>query len=358
MEDKKELEVIDLRVVAKKLFGKRKKFFIMWFIVTIFSLLWILPQPRYYICSVSLAPETSNNEMGGLASMASSLGLNLGNKNDAIYPALYPELFESPEFLVSLFSIKVSTIDDRVKNINYSDYLRKQTKKNWLTKPFIDIQKNIVRLFVTPDTVKSSSIGKLNPFNLSKKDFEMLEIIKGNIVCAVDQRTDVVTISVKDQDRLVCALVSDSVRQHLQDFIIKYRTSKVRIDLEHYVNLSDSALAEYNDAVQTYSNFCDANQDIMLQSVMSRREKLENAMQLKYNTYTAMQTQVETMRVRLQEKTPSFTILKSATVPHKPAGPKRLLFLFIMLITSTTIMSAYVLRSEMRNVLVFGGKAN
>ena len=139
MEDKKELEVIDLRVVAKKLFGKRKKFFIMWFIVTIFSLLWILPQPRYYICSVSLAPETSNNEMGGLASMASSLGLNLSNNNDAIYPALYPELFESPEFLVSLFSIKVSTIDDRVKNINYSEYLRQQTKKNWLNKPFIDI---------------------------------------------------------------------------------------------------------------------------------------------------------------------------------------------------------------------------
>ena len=90
MEDKKEKDTIDLGLIAKTLYEKRKKFFIMWPIVAALSILWIIPQPRYYNCSVSLAPEANGEDLGGgLASMASSFGINLGgNGSDAIYPLI------------------------------------------------------------------------------------------------------------------------------------------------------------------------------------------------------------------------------------------------------------------------------
>lgn len=68
-----------------------------------------------------------------------------------------------------------------------------------------------------------------------------METIGEKITCAIDQKTEVITITVQDQDRLVCALMADSVRQHLEDFIIQYRTKKAQIDVLHYQSLADKA---------------------------------------------------------------------------------------------------------------------
>ena len=67
-------------------------------------------------------------------------------------------------------------------------------------------------------------------------------------------------------------------------------------------------------------------------------------MQLKYNTYNALCTQVEATKAKLQERTPAFTTLKTATVPIKPAGPKRMIFVVGMLILGTIVTSLWLVR--------------
>ena len=47
-----------------------------------------------------------------------------------------------------------------------------------------------------------------------------------------------------------------------------------------------------------------------------------------------------------QEKTPAFTTLKSAIVPVKPAGPKRMLFVAGMLILASVVTSGLILLRE------------
>ena len=59
------METIDITLVLKKMWNKKKLFFIVWIVVFALSVLWIMPQPRYYSCSVSLAPETGGDNMGG-----------------------------------------------------------------------------------------------------------------------------------------------------------------------------------------------------------------------------------------------------------------------------------------------------
>ena len=117
----------------------------------------------------------------------------------------------------------------------------------------------------------------------------------------------------EDQDPLICATMADSVRNHLQTFITKYRTNKARVDVEHYEKLAKQSKREYEYCVREYSAYCDANQDVMLQSFISKRDELENEMQLKFNAYSAMRTQLEAMRAKLQEKTPAFTTIESAS---------------------------------------------
>ena len=56
MEEKKELEVIDLRVVFKKIYEKRSLFFKVLPIVFVLSCAYILCIPRYYSSRLSLPP--------------------------------------------------------------------------------------------------------------------------------------------------------------------------------------------------------------------------------------------------------------------------------------------------------------
>lgn len=342
-------DVIDLTEVWKLLKTKKKVFFIVLPIVFVLSCLYIFPQPRYYRCSVKLAPEaTSENVAGGLSSLASQFGVNLGGATqDAIYPLLYPDVVSSNEFVIGLLGINVKSVDGLV-NTDYYNYMSKLQKKNPITAPVKKMMRSVTKLFASKDQPGPPSKGAgMSAFRMSKKDSELLDQIKSNISCDVDKKTEVITIKVEDQDPLICATMADSVRNHLQTFITKYRTNKARVDVEHYEKLAKQSKREYEYCVREYSAYCDANQDVMLQSFISKRDELENEMQLKFNAYSAMRTQLEAMRAKLQEKTPAFTTIESATVPVKPAGPKRIIFIFGMCFLATFVTALWLARKQL-----------
>ena len=344
MEERK--RIIDLNKIFKIIWSKKRIFFIVWTVTFILSCIWIFPQPRYYTADVSLAPEAAGEDVGGLAGIASSFGLSIGGAGtDALYPILYPDLMKSNNFIVGLMTIQITTTatdDEPSITTDYYTYLKLHQKYNPLTSPFTKAFYSLQAMLSKEKAGKSITAKDLDPFIPSKKDAELFDKAKDKITCSVDKKTDVISISVQDQDPLVCATMADSVRQHLQDFITQYRTKKTRIDVEYYQNLTDSAKLEYESAVNKYSIFCDANQDVILQSVNSKRDALEQEMQMRYNTYSALNTQLEAMKAKLQERTPAFTTLKSASVPVKPAGPKRVLFIIGMIVLATFITSVFI----------------
>lgn len=345
--EEKNKDVVDVGKIKDILIAKKKVFFIMWAIVLALSCLWVLPKPRYYKCEVELAPEGAVDDASGIASVASSFGINFGNmsNSDAIYPALYPDLFESTEFIVGLFDVPVVTDDESVKT-DYYTYMKKHQKKNWLTAPFYKLKNNIVKMFSKDKESSTSNNKTINPFKLNKKDYSLVNKIKGNIECSVDKKTDVITITVTDQDRQVCALMADSVKERLQDFIIKYRTGKTTKDVAYYKHLSDSARIEYEKALMAYGNYTDSHRNLVEDTYIELGQKLKNEVDLKLNAYNTINTQYISMRAKLQERTPSFTTLKSATVPQKPAGPKRMIFVIGMLILSTIVLGGFYARKE------------
>ena len=56
-----------------------------------------------------------------------------------------------------------------------------------------------------------------------------------------------------------------------------------------------------------------------------------------------MNTQMQAARAKLQEATPAFTVIESASVPIKPAGPKRMLISIVMMILSFFVLSVWYL---------------
>lgn len=358
MENKEQQNTIELSKAARKLWSQRRSFYKVWILTFVLSCIWILPQPRYYITEVKLAPETGGDDAaGGLSSLASSFGFNIGGltNQDAIYPMLYPELFQSPEFIVGLFGIEVTTKDGNLTT-DYFSYIKYHQKKNLLIWPFTKVMIALKSLTESKDDVaQADNSTGVDAFRMSRRDYGVMESVMQKMVCAIDEKTNVVSIRVKDQDALISAMMADSVKKHLQDFIIAYRTSKAAEDVSHYQMMRDDMEEEYKKVMRAYSLYCDAHQNIILQSFQSERDKLENELMLRQNALAAMESQLQATKVKLQEKTPAFTTLKSATVPVKPAGPKRMLFVLTMLILVTIAKSMAVLREELKKTLVIYG---
>ncbi len=344
-------EVIDIGKILKLLWNKKKLFFIVWVATFFLSCLWILPKPRYYSASVTLAPEFAGESMaGGLSSIASTFGISLdGSSADAIYPLLYPDLIASNDFLVSLLDIPVKSADGEI-DCNLYTYIDKKQKVAFYEIPVMAFKRWIGATFGEKE--QSISVGGkgnsngINPFCMTKRQTSLIDLLRNKITCSVDKKTQVFSIGVSMQDRLIAATLADSVTARLQKFITEYKTSKARNDLDYYTKLVNEAKADYEKARKAYASFADANTELSMPSYNVKLEDMENDMQLKFNTYTAMTTQMEGAKAKVQERTPSFTVLQSPTVPVKASSPKRMIFCIGMLFLATCGTIVYLLIKE------------
>jgi capsule polysaccharide export protein KpsE/RkpR len=158
----------------------------------------------------------------------------------------------------------------------------------------------------------------------------------------IDKKTGVITISVTAQDPLICKTIADSLTLHLQSFITDYRTNKARIDVEHYKKLVSASKNEYVRTRQQYGAYADSHTDVVLESYRAKLNDIENDMQLKFQAYSTFNTQLQAAMAKLQERTPAFTVVKGASVPTKPSGPKRMIFVAGMMLLVALLTAFYI----------------
>ncbi len=341
IEQEEQESSIDWMKIFQDLLKHKKLYYKVLPIAFVLAAIYALAQPNTYNCTVKLSPElgAGAKSTSGLASLASSFGVNLGGASsgaDAITPALYPDLMNSTDFKTTLFEVPVTIEGDKEKGekdrtMSYYDYLAKEQKTPWWNSAI----KGIMSIFGSKEEKEET----LDPFRLTMKQAGIVKAINNNVTCDVDKKTFVITISVTDQNPVICATMADTVKTRLQKFITDYRTSKVRVDLEYNQKIYNETKARYEKARQRYVEFADANQDIILQTVRQKQTDLENEMQLQYNAYQQVAAQVLAAEAKVQEETPAFTTLQSATVPVVKAGPKRaqmcLIFVFLAFLGTT-----------------------
>lgn len=326
---------------------KYKKTYI-WTAVLTFFIVWALALcvPNYYICKVTLVPETgsSTSSMGSLMSLASSFGFNMGNSAgkdaDAITPSLYPDLMKSTDFVASLFDIRVKRDKDK-QSMTYYEYLR-----DYQRGPLWDEALSAFFGLFTSDDKDEKKKDSLNLFRLTPEQKSVMGQIQQNVICIIDKKSDIISVDVKDQDPVVAAMVADSVRSMLQRSITDYRTSKARHDLAYIQQLHKEAKLKYERACDLYADFVDTNRDVMLESMRQKQNKLENEMQLLYNNYNAVSAQLLSAQAKVQEKTPVFTTLERATVPMIKAGPNRKMVVFLCTFLSLIFLTLWVMYKE------------
>lgn len=343
-----EKNVIDIGNMLNLIKKRKWLFYKTASVAFIIGLVMGFSMPKEYTTGVKLAPETGHSGLGGeINSLASMIGINLNGSNktsDAFYPIMYPDICASNDFVIPLWNMQVKTIDGE-QSTNLYDYLAHQQKEAWWWKGI----EWITSLLAGSDdddtpTGKSQFDPRLevNPFHLTKEQDRVARKIKGMINCSVDKKTDVISISVTAQDPLVAATVADSVQHALQAFITDYRTTKARQDLEYMEKLYDEARTEYEQARLRYTSYADSNTELIIESYKVKQEDLENTMQLRYNIYSQMAQRLELAKAKVQEETPAFSVIQSATVPLKKSKPKRMTMVLGMMVLSFIITLLWV----------------
>lgn len=345
---------IDFGKIFKDLLKHKRLFYKVLPVAFVLAAIYALGIPNYYNCTVKLSPElSSSRSSSSLASLASSFGFNIGQGtggmgSEALFPTLYPELVNSTDFKTSLFPVPVTIEGDKEKGeadrtMSYYTYLKDEQKAPWWSKAIGGTIKFIVGLLKEK---KPEEKVKVNPFRLTREQADIVKVLDKKVVCDVDKKTMVITIDITDQNPVICAMMADTVKNRLQKFITDYRTSKARVDLEYNKKIAAETKARYEKARRLYAEFADANQDVILESVRQKQTDLENEMQLQFNAYQQVAAQLLAAEAKVQQETPAFTTLQSATVPVKKSGPGRakmcLIFVFLAFLGTT----AYILYKE------------
>lgn len=351
--EQEEESSIDFGKIFKDLLNHKMLYAKVLPVAFVLAAIYALSLHNYYNCTVKLSPEMSGSKgSSGLASLASSFGFNIGQGaggmgTEALFPTLYPELINSTDFKTSLFPVHVTIEGNKEKGeadrtMTYYNYLKDEQKKTWWSAAIGGTIKAIVSLFKDEEDKEE----KLNPFRLTMTQANIVKALNEKVVCDVDKKTMVITISVTDQNPVICATMADTVKTRLQNFITNYRTSKARVDLEYNRKIYKETKARYEKARQKYAEFADANQDIILQTVRQKQTDLENEMQLQFNAYQQVAAQLTAAEAKVQEETPAFTTLQSATVPVLKAGPKRAQMCLIFLFLAFLGVTAWILYKE------------
>lgn len=319
-------------------------------VAVLLSAAYIFSLPRTYESSAILLPETSSmstSVSGNLSSLASMAGIKLGGTSgsDAIYPEFYPKVLGSTVFQAELLKEKVR-VDRLGKEVTIYDYYSKYQKKPWWSGLFAFMKKD--------GELKKGDNDRINPLRPTKAQNTVMTAQSNGFLCAVDKKTDMISINVTAQDPEVAQQIAEKMCARLQMYITRYRTEKARKDFEYTKRITEDARNKYIQAQQKYSDFCDANLNVVLASVKQVEERLENDMQLAYNSYTQYAMQMQLAQVKVQERTPVYTTIQPATVPLKPSGPKRMftVIAFFMLSLFGTLLYLMVKDNWDRQMLV------
>lgn len=295
-------------------------------ITFVLSCIYIFSLPRYYKTEVVLMPEKSTNAgSNSIASLAATFGLSLGDGDgESIQPEIYPDIIATNDFAVRLFPIKIREAEGQ-EECDYYTYLTEYSPAPW----WKTIGKSISAIWT--DKAEQSS-GEYDVRRLNKHQSEVCEAVLGNIECEVDRRTDMVTITVTDCDPLVCVCLADSLCKALQDYITEHRTYNTRREIAYYEEVSKDAYAEYQVAMANYSRFTDKNLSLSREESRQQLATLRNEMDMALANYTGLVTQLQSTKAKLLEQSSAFYVVKSPSLPYRPAGPHRMFFVAFMLI--------------------------
>lgn len=345
---------IDLIELVKVIWSKR--IFIIK-VTSVFAVLGVLiafTSKVEYEASCKLMPESQEgmkSNFGGLSSLAGLAGIDLGlGTTGSLTPELYPEIVKSIPFQLDLIHQPVSfeKLDTIISSYYYFKEVERPSLFGWIEEYSFGLPGKIKGLFV--DAEKNSSRNKDELIYLTKEDWELIEEYKDRVNVSVSKETGVITISTEMPDPYAAAKVTDILVKKLSEEIANYKTGKARVNLEFIHDRYREVESEYEEKQKILARFTDRNKNITSSLIQIEFQRLQNEMNIAFEVYKGLATQLEQAKIKVKEETPVFTVLEPVKVPVEKSKPKKILIIVLFVIFGIFISTIGVLLSQILRI--------
>ena len=349
---------IDLMDVLRKIISIRKTLYKAAGVGVIIGIIVYLSIPKQYTVNVTLSPEMGGSKSGnGLVGIAASFlgsGVSSGDSSDALNASLSSEIVSSTPFLLELLSIDIPAPDGN-GNIVLDTYLDDQSSPWWnYVIGFPNMLVGGVKSLFSEGTLDTlENVGRRGTLELSQEQNTKVNVLRNSVKASIDTKTAITNVSVSLQSPKVAAVVADSVVHKLQEYITDYRTSKVKDDCAYLEKLFKERQREYYTAQKKYANYVDTHDNLVLQSVRTEQERLQNDMSLAYQIYSQVANQLQVARAKVQEEKPVFAVVEPAIVPLNPSGMKLMIYVivFVLFSITTTIVWKFLVKNILKIII-------
>ena len=291
-----------------------------------------------YEATVKMVPESADSKsgggmaggLGGLSSLAGLAGINIGGATgvDAIQPAMYPNIVASIPFLQELVNAKI--YNPKIKKWQVlRDYL-KEHQSNAPIKLYDSekLEEERAKKELSDADLKDLNVPKtpgqtIDFINIDLKEAQILKKLNSYIQVEVDKKTMFLSITCTLQNPIIAANLTSLVQSQLTRYIVNYRTEKVRKEMEFLTSRQAEARKRYDQALFTFSNYKDQNRNRFLNVAKTQEKKLQYEVDLAFNLYSSLTSQLSEAQIKVQKETPIFKVLEPAQVPLSRSSPKR-----------------------------------
>lgn len=249
--------------------------------------------------------------------------LGLFQTRNSINEYSYSDLVTSSQLLKSLCAAPVSTLDGQFEG-TYSDYIN-----HYMRKPVFQRMKgSIARLFRGKPKGAPASSATSEEVYLTRGQAATMAVMRQQISCTFDKRTDIVKIDVMTQDPLVSAQVAKHIENQLEALIMGYQTQKIESVLNHIDTLTLQAENEWKEAVRTHSANADTYKQI----------------------YDSFRRQQVVYQAQMVVRKP-FVTLSEPTIVYEKTGPHPLQTALLTTLIFAVLLAAWFCRRELVEIL-------
>ncbi len=293
--------------------------------VLIFILLGVIYStqlPNIYKSDLIMIPQSkskmTNNSIKGLAGIAGINIDNFSNEKFNISPDIYPEIIQDPDIKIKILNSKLDSA------LSLRDYLeKKEIKILDLVKEYtIKLPFKVLALFYKSSTNNDKYLNN-NSIYISKEEYQLFKILNDIINIDLNPSKGYVIISARLENSTYSTILVNNVKNIIQESIILYETQYYRKILNSTLNVYNMKKNEFEIIQNKLSEFKDKNQKISSSIFSNELFKLQNEFDLKKMIFQNIALQLEESKIKLEEVTPIFTIIKNPKIPIDKDSPNR-----------------------------------
>ena len=327
---------IDIVALAKKVWEKRNFIIKVTCCAFVLGILVALVTPRQYTATRVFLPQSnsSSSRSGGLSSLASLAGINLGDglQDGPMSPLVYPHFLSNVSFQKELMNtpINFDGIESPVSLFDY--YTDPQYNKHpvltGIKKYTIGLPGTLMSLIRGDKKHEDDVLGDGNTTSfqiaqMTKKEAGIAKEIAKKVSIVIDKKEGFITITATMNEPLAAAQLNEALFTLLRKYVTEFKIDKSQQYLDYIQMEHDQAKLEYEALQNQYAKYLDANRGTKTALAEVEADRLKSEVTLANQLYTSLANNLLAAKVKVKEENVVFTDISPVSVPDKPANSKK-----------------------------------